>query len=173
MKYLGHIVSARGIQPDPVKAVKNFPRPTEVKELKGFIGLAGYYRRFVPGFSQIATLLFQLQEKGTDFVWTEASERAFTVLKERLTEPPVLAFPQFDKPFHLATDASETGLGAVLSQVIEGKERVVFYASRALRKAEHNYSTVEKEALAIVWAVTAFRPYLYVNTKAIAYIMAR
>ena len=97
VKYLGHIVSARGIQPDPVKlqAVKNFPRPTEVKELKGFLGLAGYYRRFVPGFSQIAAPLFQLQEKGTDFVWTEASERAFTVLKERLTEPPVLAFPQF------------------------------------------------------------------------------
>ena len=161
--YLGHILSAGGLEPDSkkVKAVLDFPQPQNSAELKSFLGLAGYYRRFMAGFSQIAAPLFALQKKGATFDWTSECQQAFEALKKRLTSAPILAFPDFTKPFCLATDASEKGLGAVLSQFESGKEVVIAYASRSLSGPEKNYATVEKEALAIVWAIRVFRPYLY------------
>ena len=129
-----------------------------MKELRQFLGLANYYRRFVQGYSRIASPLFKLTNK-TDlktFSWTALGTMAFQELQERLTTPPVLAFPQFDREFLLATDASDS------AQVDDnGTETVIAYWSRQLTKAERNYSTIEREALAIVKAVKEFYPYLY------------
>ena len=166
VSYLGHIVSKKGVEPDPskIQAVLHYPAPNNVKELRQFLGLANYYRRFVQGYSRIASPLFKLTNK-TDlktFSWTAQCTMAFQELKERLTTPPVLAFPQFDREFLLATDASDSAIGAVLSQVDDnGTEKVIAYWSRQLTKAERNYSTIEREALAIVKAVKEFYPYLY------------
>ena len=166
VSYLGHIVSKNGVEPDPskIQAVLHYPAPNNVKELRQFLGLANYYRRFVQGYSRIASPLFKLTNK-TDlktFSWTAQCTMAFQELKERLTTPPVLAFPQFDREFLLATDASDSATGAVLSQVDDnGTEKVIAYWSRQLTKAERNYSTIEREALAIVKAVKEFYPYLY------------
>ena len=161
--YLGHIVSAQGIATDPekVRAVKEWPTPTTVKEVQSFLGLASYYRRFIAGFSNIARPLHRLTEKGQPFVWSEACDTAFIELKERLQEAPILAYPIPDLDYILDTDASNEGIGAVLSQVIDGEERVICYASRVLNKAEKNYCTTRKELLAVVVFLKQFRQYLY------------
>ena len=119
VRYLGHILSAAGLSTDEekVRAEKDCSRPATVEELKSFIGLASYYRRFIQGFSTVAAPLFDLTRKGIDYVWTDSCERAFVELKERLISAPILAFPRFDVPFLLATDASGLGLGAVISRV--------------------------------------------------------
>lgn len=155
VKYLGHIISREGLKPDlsNVEAVKDFPVPRDVTAVRRFLGLAGYYRRFVPKYSQIAKPLFALLETKVQFRWSPQCQEAFDTLKTYLISNPIVAFPDFDttaEPFQLATDASDSGLGAVLSQIQDGKEKVVGYASRTLRKAEKNYSTIEKEALALV-----------------------
>jgi len=161
--YLGHIVTENGIRPDPSKitAVKNFPVPTKLKEVQAFIGLAGYYRKFIDNFSKIAKPLTLLTRKESTFAWNEEQQRAFEILKEKLITAPVLIYPDFNRKFVVTTDASGYAIGAVLSQGDAGKEKPVAYASRVLNKAERNYSTTEKELLAIVWAVNHFRPYLY------------
>ena len=161
--YLGHIVSAQGISTDPekVRAVKEWPTPTTVKEVQSFLGLASYYRRFIAGFSNIARPLHRLTEKGQQFAWSEACDAAFIELKGRLQEAPILAYPIPDLEYLLDTDASNEGIGAVLSQVIDGKERVISYASRVLNKAERNYCTTRKELLAVVVFLKQFRQYLY------------
>ena len=164
MEYLGHIVSADGVTPNPAKiqAVESFPVPTNVKSVKEFLGLCSYYRKFVPGFSKIATPLHQLLKADAKFVWTEPCQRAFQKLKEVLTHPPVLAYPHFDKAFILHTDASGEGLGAVLEQKQEdGMLHPVAYASRTLTKHERKYSITELEALGVVWALKHFRAYLW------------
>ena len=164
--YLGNIMSADGVEPDPAKiqAVINYPVPTNVKELRQFLGLANYYRRFIQDYSRIASALFKLTQKTVhqSFNWTEQGTVAFEELKKKLTTPPILTFPRFDREFLLATDASDSAIGAVLSQVHDnGTEKVIAYWSRQLSKAERNYSTIEREALAIVKAVKEFYPYLY------------
>ena len=161
--YLGHVVSAAGVSPDPAKVevVSSYPVPTNVKELRQFLGLANYYRRFVPDFSKIAEPLHKLLRKGNTYSWYSACQEAFTALKHRLTTPPILAYPDFKLPFLLYTDASDFALGAVLSQVQDGKERVICYWSRQLTKPERGYSTTEREALAAVSSVKEFYPYLY------------
>ena len=161
--YLGHVVSAAGVSPDPAKVevVSSYPVPTNVKELRQFLGLANYYRRFVPDFSKIAKPLHKLLRKGNTYSWYTACQEAFTELKYRLTTPPILAYPDFKLPFLLYTDASDFALGAVLSQVQDGKERVICYWSRQLTKPERGYSTTEREALAAVSSVKEFYPYLY------------
>ena len=115
---LGFTVSRDGISPDPQKvgAVRDFPQPHDVKTLRSFLGLASYYRRFIPGFSTVANPLFALTRKDVEFSWTTACQEAFLKLKELLTEAPVLAFPDFALGFLLDTDASGVGLGAVLAQ---------------------------------------------------------
>lgn len=159
--YLGHLVSDDGIKPDPQKisAVKEFPTPNNVKCLQRFLGLASYYRRFIPQFSSIAKPLFELLKKDVSFIWSDVVHNSFEQLKEKLTNYPVLKYPDFNCEFNLTTDASGTALGAVLSQ--GDQDLPIAFASRTLNRAERNYSTIERELLAIVWSVNHFRPYLY------------
>ena len=161
--YLGYVISTAGVSPDPAKTevVSSYPIPTDSKQLRQFLGLANYYRRFVPDYSKIAEPLHKLLRKGATYNWNTACHEAFTELKHRLVTPPVLTYPDFKLPFLLYTDASDFALGAVLSQVQDGKERVVSYWSRQLTKPERGYSTTEREALAAVSAVKEFYPYLY------------
>ncbi|MGL5706847.1 MAG: reverse transcriptase domain-containing protein [Aeromonas sp.] len=166
VSFLGHVVSQRGIRSDPekTKTIRSWPTPSCVKDVQRFLGLASYYRRFVHGFGSIATPLNHLTEKGHVFSWTSECQHAFDTLKLKLTTAPVLAFPNLNigaGEFILDTDASDTGIGAVLSQKDEtGLERVISYASRALTKAERNYSTTRRELLALVHYIKHFRHYL-------------
>lgn len=129
--YLGHIVSAEVIRTDPekIRSISDWPIPSSKKELKQFLGLASYYRRFVRGFSQLASPLYALTEKSKEWLWTDNCSETFLELKKSLVTAPVLVLPQFDVEFILDTDASGDGVGAVLSQRINGREHVVAYAS--------------------------------------------
>lgn len=157
--YLGQIITENGISPDPAKleAVKHFSIPKKVKDIQAFIGLAEYYRKFIEGFSKIAKPLTKLTKKGENFEWTQEQQNIFETLKEKLTTAPVLKYPEFI----VTTDTSDYAIGAILSQGQIGQDRPIAYVSRVLSMAELNYSTTEKELLAIVWAVKHFRPYLY------------
>ena len=159
VKYLGHIVSSKGIATDPekVEAVQSWPTPTDSKEVRSFVGLCSYYRKFIPDFANIAHPLHQCAEK---FNWTAEVEAAFNQLKQALTEAPVLGYPSLDGQFILDTDASNLAIGAVLSQVQDGVERVLAYYSRSLDQAEKNYCVTRKELLAAVKAIRHFHPYL-------------
>ncbi|GFV98111.1 retrovirus-related Pol polyprotein from transposon 412 [Trichonephila clavipes] len=163
VNYLGHIISAEGVRTDPekVSAVKNWKRPENLRELRSFLGLCTYYRKFVKGFSNIARPLHKLTESKQKFQWTKECEDSFLQLKEALTSSPILIYPQPDKPFILDTDASNESVGAVLSQEIDGQERVVAYWSKFLSKPERNYCVTRKELLAIVKAIEHFHHYLY------------
>ena len=164
VEFLGHIVSKEGLSPNPalLQSIKQIPRPKTVKDVRSFLGLASYYRRFVKKFSEIATPLNRLLEKKKDkgIEWTAECEEAFLTLKEKLVNAPVAAYPDFNKPFKLYTDASNTGLGAILAQVQDGRERIVCCASRSLNKSERNYSATKKECLAVIWGIKTFRSYL-------------
>eukprot|EP00731_Ephydatia_muelleri_P031379 Em0022g893a len=162
VNYLGYIVSSGGVQTDPLKVecILSWPSPTTQKELRQFLGLASYYRRFVKGFASIAAPLNHLLEKGKPWEWTKVCEHAFSSLKKMLTTSPILAYPDFEIEFTVDCDASGDGLGAVLSQCIGGGENVISYASRSLTKPEKKYCATRKEMLALVWAVGQFRPYL-------------
>ncbi|KAL0199945.1 hypothetical protein M9458_003132 [Cirrhinus mrigala] len=159
LTFLGHVISADGVKTDPEKisAVQSFPVPTSVKEVQRFLGLAGWYHRFIKNFSE---KLHTLKKKGAKWIWSEDCEQAFEMIKQDLISAPVLISPDFNRAFRVQTDASEYGLGAVLTQEDEGQERVVAYASRLLRGAERAYSTSEKECLAVVWAVEKWCHYL-------------
>ncbi|UYV71788.1 K02A2.6-like [Cordylochernes scorpioides] len=161
---LGHVVSKEGITPDPEKiaSIKDFPALKTIKNVRAFLGLCSYYRRFIKEFSKIAYPLQILTRKNQPFVWGKEQESSFLTLKEKLSSPEVLTHYDPNKPIGLHTDASDQGLGAVLIHVEDnGRERPISYASRTLQKAETNYSTTEKECLAIIWAIGKFRPYLY------------
>lgn len=163
--FLGHVVSTSGIEPDPEKTekIKNFPTPTDVTGVRCFLGLASYYRRFVPNFAAIAAPLNKLTKKNTVFEWSGDCEESFKDLKHALVSAPVLAYPKFGpgNQFILETDASITGLGAVLSQMQDdGTIHPVAYASRSTDKHERNYGISELETLGLVWAVRYFRPYI-------------
>ena len=136
--FLGHIVSSDGVSTDPAKvaAVLDWPTPMTPKHVRAFLGLCSYYRRFVKGFADIAKPLYKLTEKGSQFVWSEACESASKLLKAKLTSTPVLAYPTSEDPFILDTNAS---VGAVLSQVRDGQEKVVAYYNRSSTKQERNY----------------------------------
>jgi len=123
--------------------------------------MISYYRRLIPNCSRIASSLYKLLKKDTKFEWTEAQENAFQHLKSKLTRQPILQYPDFLKEFVLTTDASNRGVGAMLSQGPIGKDLAVAYASSSLNRMETHYTTSEKELLAIVWATKYFRPYLY------------
>ena len=164
LAFLGHVVDSDGLHTsdDKIKAVRDFPRPTTVTELKSFLGLSGYYRPFVPRYAAHSAPLLRLLKKDAPFIWREEQEKAFTSLKHMLTTAPVLAHPDFSQPFVLATDASGQGLGAVLMQLDNrGKHRPIAFASRILTSAESRYSITELETLAIVWALRHFRDLIY------------
>ena len=162
VSFLGHVVSGEGIATDPekIKTVTEWPVPTSVKEVRSFLGLAGYYRRFVKGYASVAAPLPALTKKDQPFVWTEETQRAFEMLRDALTLPPILAMPNDTGDFVLDTDASDQTIGAVLSQVQDGIERVIAYVSRTLDKREVNYCITRKELLAIVYSLKYFKQYL-------------
>ena len=162
INFLGHVVSADGVATDPsnIVKVKEWPTPTNGKEVQQFLGLAMYYCRFIKGFATIAKPLHRLTEKGANFTWTDACSEAFATLKTKLTSTPILAFPDFSGEFILDTDASGTGIGAVLSQVQDGMEKVISYAGRTLSKAERNYCVTRRELLAVVHFTEHFKTYL-------------
>ncbi|GKV01835.1 hypothetical protein SLEP1_g14353 [Rubroshorea leprosula] len=157
--FLGHVVSKDGVSvdPDKVKAVVEWSRPTNVTEVRSFLGLAGYYRRFIEGFSCIAIPLTQLTQKGVKYEWTDGCEQSFQELKNRLVSAPILTIPDDSGGFIVYSDASKKGLGCVLMQ--HGK--VIAYASRQLKPYEKNYPTHDLELAAVVFALKIWRHYLY------------
>lgn len=161
--YLGHIIGSHGVKPDPkkIEAIKNFPIPNNEKNIKQFLGLAGYYRRFIRNFSKIAKPLTDLLKKDRQFKWETMQQESFNYLRTALCTEPILQYPDFTKIFNLTTDASGYAIGGVLSQGPVGKDLPIAYTSRVLNSAEQKYSTIEKECLAIVYCTTYFRPYLY------------
>jgi hypothetical protein len=153
---LGHLISENGIKPDPgkISAVMDYP-----SNVRSFLGLASYYRKFTENFADIAYPLNQLLKRNVPFKWTSLCEESFTKLKEKLINPPILQFPNYSREFIVTTDGSQNAIGAVLSQGTIGKDLPIAYASRTLNSAEKNYSTIERELLAIVYGVQHFRPY--------------
>lgn len=183
VEFLGFIVSSEGLKPNvkKIEAIKDYPEPTNLKELRSFLGLSGYYRRFVKDYAKIAKPLTNLL-RGEEMVkdnhkadvkvtrhnsktfkisFDSLARKSFELLKEILTSNDVLAFPDFEKPFILTTDASDKAIGAVLSQQFDDGERPITFISRALSKTEENYATNEKEMLAVVWALGSLRNFIY------------
>ena len=160
--YLGHELSEGGIRPlrANIRKVMDFPVPRTLKNLRSFVGLATYYRRFVRKFSELVRPLTELTKKNRGFKWGEAQQLAFEKVKNKLMTAPILAYPRYDHEFTLFTDASSVCIGAVLSQVHENLERVISYGSRMLNEAERGYSTTEKECLSVVHFTTEYRHYL-------------
>ena len=163
--YLGHVVTKQGIRPDPGKVitVKEYPVPIDATQVRQFLGLTSYYRRFVPDFSKIAAPLHCLLKKDALFQWTNECQEAFERLKSSIVTSPVLAYPQFksEHPFIVETDASARGLGAVLAQQQpDGQVHPIAFASRSLTPPELNYGITELETLGLVWAMKIFRAYL-------------
>ena len=163
LQFLGHVISERGIQPDfdKVKVICEMPPLCCVRDVRAFIGMCGYYRRYIPNFAHIAAPLIALTRKNARFYWTGESGKAFAMLKSRLTEAPILIHPVHDRPYRLYTDASEYAVGAILAQLDENdEERVVHYLSQQLNHTQRKWAVIEKEAWALVVALKKFRQYL-------------
>ncbi|GJY15238.1 reverse transcriptase domain-containing protein [Tanacetum coccineum] len=167
---LGHKISKRGIEVDKAKidVIAKLPHPTTVKGIRSFLGHAGFYRRFIKDFLKISRPMTHLFEKNTSFIFSEECIQAFQTLKKKLTEAPILIAPNWDQPFELMCDASDYAIGAVLGQRIEKHFRPIHYASKTMTEAESNYTTTEKEMLAVVYAFEKFWSYLIMN-KSIVY----
>ena len=166
VKYLGHIITAKGVLPNPEKiaVVENYPVPQNPTHVRQFMGLVNYYRRFVKGLSTIARPLQDLTQKDVPWVWTEQCQSAFELLKSKLITPPCLAYADTSKPFILTTDASSVAIAFILSQKSDdGIEHVIEYSGRALRKGERNYGITDLEALAVIEGFAKYHPYLYGN----------
>ena len=162
VSFLGHVISDQGIGTDPAKIeqVANWPTPASVQELRTFMGLSSYYRRFVRDFAKLASPLHSLMKKDATFRWSDEAQRSFETLKAALTSLPVLAMPPDHREYMLDTDASDYAIGAVLSQRQESVERVIAYASRSLDRRERNYCVTRKELLAVVYFLKYFKQYL-------------
>lgn len=162
-EYLGHIIMEGGIKANPkkIEVIKDFPRPTTVKQIQSFLGLCNYFRRYVQDFAKITKPLSSLLKKEQPFIWTNTQQQAFEKLKTALTEQVVLAFPDFEQLFYVTTDASNFAIGAMLSQGELPYDRPIHFFSRTLSETQKRYSTIQKELLAIVEAIKAFRVYLY------------
>jgi ribonuclease HI len=159
VQFLGHVVSSQGIYVDPAKisAIQNWEVPKSATQIRQFLGLAGYYRRFIENFSIVAKPLTLLTHKDTKFIWTEEQEKAFRTLKEKLTTAPILSLPEQNGGFAIYSDASFQGFGCVLQQ----NSKVIAYASRQLKKHEENYTTHDLEFGAVIFALKLWRHYLY------------
>lgn len=165
LSFLGYIVDRNGLHtnPDKVKAIVEYPKPKNTTEIKRFLGIASWYRRFIRDFAEITAPITELikgKQKRQSISWTDNANRSFEEIKTRLIMAPVLASPDFSKPFTISCDASNFALGAVLTQGEGENEKVIAYASRTLTKAERNYTTTELELLSIVTAVSKFRCYV-------------
>ncbi|OWZ07023.1 hypothetical protein PHMEG_00020639 [Phytophthora megakarya] len=182
--FLGHIVTPSGILPNPekVKSVMTLKNPHDLHTVRAFLGLTSYFRRYIPGYAAITAPIERLKGKGVPFHWSEDWESAFRQLKRKLAEPPILVYPNFSKRFKLYVDSSTFAIGACLMQTVEGRERVVAYASKLLVGSEKNWvnktnGTSEIECWGIVWATRKFRCYLdrrefdlYTDQKALAWV---
>ncbi|GJT70610.1 putative reverse transcriptase domain-containing protein [Tanacetum coccineum] len=159
VQFLGHVIDSRGIHVDPAKieSIKDWASPKTPTEIRQFLGLAGYYRRFIEGFSKIAKSMTKLTQKGIKFDWGEKEENAFQLIKQKLCSAPILALPEGSEDFVVYCDASHKGLGAVLMQ----REKVIAYASRQLKVHEKNYTTHDLELGSVVFALKIWRHYLY------------
>lgn len=163
VKYLGRLANEQGTQDDleKINVIANYPRPKSVKDIRAFIGFAGFYRRFIPNFSDIAKPLTNLTKKNCHILWNEGTNQVFNILRDRLSTKPVLAHPDFSKSFVLTTDASGYAISAILSQNHGTGEHPIAYANRQLNNAEQNYSSTERECLAVVWGIKHIRCFLY------------
>ncbi|XP_048251449.1 uncharacterized protein LOC125379241 [Haliotis rufescens] len=164
--FLGHVITKEGIKTDPgkIEAVKSFPRPKNVGDLRSYLGLCGYYRKFVKDYAHIVAPLNKLLGKDVPFVWSDDADKAFQTLKQALISSPILVFPDFNKPFILYTDSSSFAIGFVLGQKdSEGRERVVAYGGKSLNKTQRQYHITLKECLALVTGVKHFHLYLAPN----------
>ena len=165
--YLGHVLSKNGVSVDQSKvtAVKEFPRPTNLKTVRGFLGLSGYYRRFIKDYAKIANPIHQLLKKDKKFVWTDECEGAFEKLKTALTTAPVLKFPNLNEEFTLVTDASRTSIGYYLTQNdSNGYHHPITYSGRSVHKHEQSYTVTELELLAIMQGIKQFHVYFSEST---------
>ena len=163
--YCGYVISKKGIKPMPsnVEAVREAPSPTNLKELRSFLGMVNYYNMYLEGLATVTESLHKLMRKEVVWTWTKECQSAFTKVKEMLCSAPLLAHFDMSKPIIVHCDASEYGVGVVLSHILDGVESPVCYASRTLSMAERNYATVEKEGLALVFAVKKFHQFLFGN----------
>ena len=164
VKFLGHLVSEKGCRPDPknVEAVRKMRPPKTVKEVRRYLGMCGFYRKHIPDFAKIAAPLYELTKKEVDFKWTETCQASFETLKISLVEAPVLARAKVSQPFIVTTDASQTHVGGVLSQIQEdGSDRPIGYFSKKLKPPESRYSATDREALAIILTCRNFHHYLW------------
>lgn len=162
VKYLGVIVNRDGFRPDPAKVepILNYPAPKNIKQLRRFLGMASWYRKFLDNFATIAEPLTRLTSVKRAYVWTDVQQDAFEKVKALVASAPLLQRPDFEQTFVVQTDASDTGLGVCLIQMINGEERVLEFASCVMNAAQRNYSVTERECLAVVWAIQKFRPYI-------------
>ena len=161
--YLGFVIDEQGIKPDQkkVEAIRSLPVPTCVREVRSFVGMCSYYRRFIPNFSQIAEPIIALTRKYAHFKWTDVHQKAFEFIKDSLTTVPLLVYPNCNKPYTLYTDASDTCIGACLTQICDNDEKPIYYLSHKLSKSQCKWSTVEKEAYAIHFALQKLDYYLH------------
>ena len=161
-QFLGHVISKNGLEADPekVRAVRNFPVPQNQTDVRSFLGLCSYYKRYIKNFAMIARPLHKASETKGSFTWIEETQKAFESLKKNLSSTPDLAFPDVKDSFILYTDASLTTMGAVLAQVHDGKERAICYTSKAFSKSQTNYSATKRDFLAIVTFTRRFKHYL-------------
>ena len=182
IKYLGNIISEEGLSPDPGKlqAIRDYPPPKSLKELRGFIGLCNYYRRHINNFSKYSKCLTDLTRKDVPFIWSEECERSFNTLKQKLMSAPTVALPRYDQDYTIFTDASGSSLAAVLTQVQDGQERLISCVGRNVLPAETRYSAHEKESLAIFYAFKMFDPYVryshtdvYTDCKSLCEILTK
>ena len=176
------MISAAGLEVDQAKVsiIGNLIPPTTVKGIRSFLGHAGFYRRFIRDFSKIARLLCRLLEKDTKFNFNESCHNYFKEIKSRLSEAPIMAKPDWNREFEIMCDASDFSMGAILGHKAEKVFKAIYYASKTFNEAQENYSTTEKEMLAIVFACEKFRPYIlgshviiHTDHAAIKYLIAK
>ncbi|XP_030760526.1 uncharacterized protein LOC115885682 [Sitophilus oryzae] len=165
LKFLGYVVGSNSLRTDPdkVSAMANYPRPRTTTEIKRFVGLCSWYRRFIKDFSTLMSPINNLlkgSKKGQSIEWNTKAENSFLHIKDLLLSAPILSQPNFSEKFFIESDASDTGLGGVLLQKIDGENKIIAYASRSLSRTERNYSTVEKECLAVLFNIEKFRCYI-------------
>ena len=179
---LGHMISAAGLEVDQAKLsiIRNLIPPTTVKGIRSFLGHAGFYRRFIIDFSKIARLLCSLLEKDTKFNFDESCQNSFEEIISRLVEAPIMEKLEWNREFEIMCDASDFAMGVVLGQKAEKVLKAIYYASKTFNEAQENYSTTEKEMLAIVFACEKFRPYIlgshviiHIDHATIKYLMAK
>ena len=167
MDLLGHIITKCGISVDPakIKVIKDWPTPSNLQELRSFLGHAGYHQNFIPNYAEITASLRQLEKKDVELKWNDQAQKAFQCIKNTLSSATVLAFPKYDLPFIIETDAREEGIGVAISQIQDGFERPIAYAAKALRGAQRTTYTVymkapqyfytdRSKAVLLLWFVT-------------------